>query len=199
LKNWRTIKSQVVGDTSEFAVEWGLSEAFAQPGQWAIGYFVIYIKGKCFGVKTADATLLGCSFDELGDRLKRRGAHVAAISAYESSELVRVVKSIIYLETHTSSRFFGLSVEDWMAVLYEKYVLWAPDGDEAFDDGSHILHFDIDDHVRLIGFVNMETIEQTLQTIEDVTVEAQNFYSVLEQCIDSISQARDELLNNPQN
>ena len=30
--------------------------------------------------------------------------------------------------------------------------MWAPDGDEAFDDGSYVLQFDMGETVRLIGF-----------------------------------------------
>ncbi len=37
-------------------------------------------------------------------------------------------------------------------MVWDSKLMWAPDGDEAFDDGSYVLQIDSGSLVRLIGF-----------------------------------------------
>src|ERR1700739_2130256 len=65
----------VVGDPNVFAVESGITEAYEYLGLMALGYFVIHIAGRSFGVMDPSATMLACSFDEVGRRIAGRGTH----------------------------------------------------------------------------------------------------------------------------
>ena len=47
---------------------------------------------------------------------------------------------------------FGLSETEFTETIYSNSLVGAPDGDEAFDDGSYVLQFDVGDRVRLIAF-----------------------------------------------
>jgi hypothetical protein len=51
-----------------------------------------------------------------------------------------------------AKKFLELSKEQFHEATYAVDLVGAPDADEAFDDGSHILQFDIGDQVRLVAF-----------------------------------------------
>jgi hypothetical protein len=70
----------IVGDCRVFAIESGITEAWESLSQLALGYFVVHVGGRAFGVRQADASTLGCSFNEVGHRLRRRGTHVLPIA-----------------------------------------------------------------------------------------------------------------------
>jgi hypothetical protein len=45
-----------------------------------------------------------------------------------------------------------MSEAEFTKTLYSNSLVWAPDCDEAFDDGSYVLQFDTGDRVRLNAF-----------------------------------------------
>lgn len=69
----------IVGDHRIFAIESGITEVVESVSQLALGYFVIHVGGRTFGVRQPDASMLGCSFNEVEHRLRRRGMHVPPI------------------------------------------------------------------------------------------------------------------------
>src|SRR5690242_20205886 len=48
--------------------------------------------------------------------------------------------------------YFGMSEAQFTKTLHSNSLVWAPDGDEAFDDSGYVLQFDLGDLVRLIAF-----------------------------------------------
>jgi hypothetical protein len=56
---------------------------------------------------------------------------------------------IFAIESGISQAYEQVGLRD---MIYSRHILWAPDGDAAFDDGSYILQFDVDERVRLIAF-----------------------------------------------
>jgi hypothetical protein len=56
---------------------------------------------------------------------------------------------------------------------------WAPDGDEAFDDGSFVLHFDLNTTVRLIAFSSDYEGGKRLSNLVDMQVDLEEFYGTL--------------------
>jgi hypothetical protein len=105
----------IVGDTGTFAIESGMLQSYSRPSLRALGLFVIHVGGLRYGVSESAATLMANSFEEVRNRIARRGLHAAPFSD-------------------------------------EPDLCWASDGDEAFDDGSYILPFDLRERVRLIAF-----------------------------------------------
>jgi hypothetical protein len=63
--------------------------------------------------------------------------------------------------------------------------MWAPDGDEAFDDGSYVLQFDVEDRVRLIAFRSGEGYVHDPATLSDVWLPSDDFYGVLQEWLQS--------------
>ena len=169
----------IVGDPNSFAIESSITQAYPGLGDRALGYFLIHIRGNSYGVKAPDATLLACSFEEVRDRLARRGTHqIPHLSCTSASEIVEAFLDACYRETSRTD-YFGVSQPEFNALVYARKIPWAPDGDEAFDDGSFVLQFDVEDKVRLIAFRSMGCAEETARSVEDAWIESDLFYSVL--------------------
>lgn len=64
-------------------------------------------------------------------------------------------------------------------------IVWAPDGDEAFDDSSYVLQFDIDDQVRLVAFKAQHSDLFDRNTLCEVVLGADEFYGILAQWRDA--------------
>lgn len=169
----------IVGCRDSFGIECEISEAFPIVSQRALGYFVIYLGGKPYGVREPDATMLGCSFEEVQVRLGRRGTHrIQFLSDLSAAVVVEGFLDAIYRETPRDS-YFGQSKSEFNHAIHAASIQWAPDGDAAFDDGSYILQFDVDDKVRLIAFQNMECPIDTADSVAERWIEGDIFYGIL--------------------
>lgn len=169
----------IVGDSAAFAIESDILQAFPKIGQPALGFFVIHLGGRMFGVKAPDASMLGNSLLAVDNRLQRRGKHCAPLLAdIEATRLAEAYLDAIYADTPRTD-YCGLSRQAFIDTLSSHHVVWAPDGDEAFDDGSHVLHFDVGERVRLVAFVNTESRADLPASIRQIWLEAEVFYAVL--------------------
>ncbi|MBH0239763.1 Imm42 family immunity protein [Methylobrevis albus] len=169
----------LVGDVSILAIESAITRAVPNRSQLALGYFVLHVGGKVYGVRALDATMLGCSFQEVENRLRRRGTHVLpALADVDAALVADAYLGAMYRNTPRTG-YCGLSRPAVIDAIHSSAVVWAPDGDEAFDDGSHVLQFDVGDRVRLVAFVNTQTRDQMVETIREVWLDAVSFYSIL--------------------
>ncbi|CAN5547304.1 hypothetical protein BH10PSE14_BH10PSE14_24680 [soil metagenome] len=169
----------IVGDPGSFAIESAITEAFPSLGQRALGYFVIHVGGNSYGARAPDASMLACSFDEVRERLERRGAHqIDYLSHVSASLIVEAFLDAIYRDTGRTD-YFGLSQAAFGDDVYAAEVQWAPDGDEAFDDSSYVLQFDLEDRVRLIAFRYMEDAGETAASITEEWIASDDFYGLL--------------------
>ncbi|HEV3416160.1 MAG TPA: hypothetical protein VG056_05085, partial [Pirellulales bacterium] len=64
-------------------------------------------------------------------------------------------------------------------------IVWAPDGDEAFDDGSYVLQFDVRDDVRLIAFKSGGSDRHDPTALSDVRLPTDDFYLILQRWHDA--------------
>ena len=169
----------IVGDHRIFAIESGITEAVENLSQLALGFFVIYVGGRAFGVRQPDASMLGCSFNAVEYRLQRRGTHVAPIpDDVPAAEVAAAYLDAFYRDTARTD-YFGISRHQFVDALQSSGAIWAPDGDEAFDDGSHILQFDVDSRVRIIAFLNTGAPDDLPQTISEEWMGADLFYAIV--------------------
>jgi Immunity protein 42 len=168
----------IVGNPSIFAIESGITHAYKRLSFRALGYFLIHIAGSSYGVRSPDASLLACSFDKVKERIGNRGRHIASFATgVSASEVAEAFCASIYWWNQEHKSFFGIPYIDFKKLVYSHRLIWAPDGDEAFDDGSFVLHFDVEDRVRLIGFIHGPN--ETLENLVDIWVDADEFYSIL--------------------
>ena len=171
----------LVGNPSVLAIESSINQAYERLSQRALGFFVIYIEGRSYGVRSPDATLLACSFDAVQRRIARRGLHVAFFGSNpDAIKIVNAVRATRYDESRQEESFFGLTADEFRDTLESHEIVWAPDGDAAFDDGGHVLQFDESTRVRLIGFMNMKEQEGVRRTLTDAWINADDFYELLD-------------------
>lgn len=171
----------IVGDPLSFAIESCISQPYENSGQRALGFFVVHVGGNSYGVRAPDATLLACSFDEVQRRVVRRGMHCVNISAdADALKVAEAVLAATYNEARPDAVLFGMSSDQFRHALASSEIVWAPDGDAAFDDGGHVLQFDVGDRVRLIAFMNPVCRVDGTSSLAEVWITADEFYGRLD-------------------
>jgi hypothetical protein len=90
----------------------------------------------------------------------------------------------------------GLTANAFRDALAQGEVLWAPDGDAAFDDGSHVLQFDEGDQVRLIAFKNSDSQDKLQQSVVEVRLASDRFYELLGEWQHGFEHSRKEALES---
>jgi hypothetical protein len=90
------------------------------------------------------------------------------------------VNMSIYAPDVADKPFFGIPHAQFLELIQHKHVVWAPDGDEAFDDGSRVLQFDIDRRVRLIAFNTRADHRHEPATLRDLSLDGDEFYGILQ-------------------
>src|SRR5262245_61090926 len=134
----------IVGDPAIFAIESGITQAYEHPWVRALGFFVIHVRGRRFGVYKPDATLLACSFDQVTRRLADRSRHTSSFAAEaDAGQIADAFRNAVF-SSEPQGSYFGLPRSEFCALFSRRAndCMWAPDGDEAFDDGSYVLQFD---------------------------------------------------------
>ncbi|NTJ65341.1 hypothetical protein G6M50_30160 [Agrobacterium rhizogenes] len=170
----------IVGNPEEFAIESEITEAYPRLSLRALGFFVVHIKGRIYGVHEPDATLLANSFDAVDRRIEQRGQHnLPSARTTSAKKIVEAFCTAQHGEFTQSQRFLGMSLSQFEQDIHKREIIWAPDGDEAFDDGSYILQFDEGSEVRLIAFVNQNSLAETVSTVSEHWLDADIYYEVL--------------------
>jgi Immunity protein 42 len=167
-----------IGDISIFAIESEITRAFERPSWRGLGFFVIHVGGQSYGIKTPGQSMLACSFDEVGTRIIGRGTHHAPFAEAAAIDIANAYTSAVYLDNNGKKTYFGMSEAQFAKTLYSNSLVWAPDGDEAFDDGSYVLQFDVGDRVRLIAFKRPEQLVDPA-SVREVWLSCDAFYNTL--------------------
>lgn len=171
----------LIGDKGIFAIESEVNKFFDSKSQIGLGYFNIYVSGLRYGVREYNATILGNSYYAVQERFKDRGHHDASFAASASAQdLAQAYLDVVYWGRGNPSQIAGHPIEEFSRILYESKLIWAPDGDAAFDDGSHVLQFDVDEDVRLIAMKQISEGQNfTIRELSDITLKADKYYDIL--------------------
>ena len=172
----------IVGDPGTFAIESVITEAYEYPGLMALGYFVIHIGGRSFGLKELDATMLACSFDEVARRLAKRGSHNPPFPIDSSAgRIANAFIRAVYEPTHEDGeQFFGIVAPEFQKAITSGRLEWAPDGDAAFDDGSYVLHLEDLKNVRLIAYMSTPAYLYDPKSLREIWLPIDDFYAILQ-------------------
>ncbi len=169
----------LVGEPKSFAIESEVTEFVPHRSQIGLGCFNVHVAGHRFGVMAPDASMLGCSYAEVGRRLQRRGTHRAAVAFTCSADSI----ATLWIAHRYPPALVGPEPTptevDAVAEMVANHTDWAPDGDEAFDDGSHVLQFDLEESVRLVGFRTDGTWAPRDGLVADAWIPAGDYYEVL--------------------
>ncbi|HLJ86508.1 MAG TPA: Imm42 family immunity protein [Candidatus Angelobacter sp.] len=165
----------MIGDPSIIAIESNITQAYEHLSFRALGYFVIHAGGRRYGTCSPDSTMLACSFDEVGRRIRDRGLHAASFATTEGAgSIADNFRNAFYAEEQKQT-YFGLSLHQFSDLIVSKRLVWAPDGDEAFEDSSYVLQFDVQDQVRIIAFKSVGSYFHQPETLSDVWLSADVF------------------------
>lgn len=169
----------VVGNPATFAIESEITKAFEKQAFRALGFFVLWVSGTCYGVKEPTSMLAG-SFNDVVRRLAKRGTHNVPIPTdATATSIAHAYMCAIYADCE-DAQYFGMSEEEFGQTIRPSGVVWAPDSnDEAFDDGSYMLHFDCGQLVRLIAFKSVEDPIYDLGSLREIRLPESEFYDIL--------------------
>ena len=168
----------IVGDTLTFGIESEITRAFEKPSWRGLGFFVIHVRGRSYGIKSPGQSMLACSIDEVGRRIIGRGTHQASFAKAPAIDIANAYASAVYLDNNGNETYFGLSEAEFTKTVNSNSLVWAPDGDEAFDDGSYVLQFDVGDRVRLVAFKRPDSLVDPA-SVREVWLSSDTFYNAL--------------------
>lgn len=169
----------LIGNPLTFAIESSIHEAYAEHPGLAWGCFTFHIGGLRYGVPEPDATMMACSLGEVTDRLEARGTHGAGrLAGIEAGVVWDAYRDMFYgLDERTL--YAGIESGEFQRLVSGNSLVMAPDGDEAFDDGTHVLQFDVGREVRLIAARSGDGLAHEPASLRDVRLPDAEFYGVL--------------------
>lgn len=177
----------IIGNPAIFAIEFGLTRAYENPSLRALGFFVIHVGGLRYGVKDLEATMMAVAFDNVVKRIARRGEHTAPFAKdVEARIIADAYLHAVYADEQNAS-YLGIPVAEFYSLLRANEIVWAPDGEEGFDDRSNVLHFDIDGLVCIIAFKTADGYVHDTMTLRDIRIPGDEFYSILQQWRDAFT------------
>lgn len=182
-KNWMLRgDDMLVGNKSVFAIESATNTYDSERGVLGVGYFLLYLDGFRYGVMSQDATALANSFDHVALRIENRGKHVAPFASDgDPKKIAQSFREALYSDEEPSTHYFGIPESEFSELFHKNNLIMAPDGDEAFDDSSYVLQFDVGNKVRVIGFQCKDSELPSSDTLRDIWMDADDFYATLEE------------------
>ena len=171
----------IVGDPAKFAIESEITKAYERHRLMALGYFVVHLKGFRFGLSDPDATMLADAFYAMQERVARRGSYLAPLAGEPSAGAIAdAVIQAIYADVPLTTMLLGWTEADIRRAINGNRIDWGPYLDEAFDDRSHLLQFDVEERVRLIGYRHGEHYRHDPATLREIWLPADEFYRILQ-------------------
>ncbi len=187
----------IIGNPLKFAIESEITQASERSSQMALGFFVIYVMGRSYGVRAPNATMLGASFNEVHHRIAGRGSHgLPVVMEADAGSVASAFRRAVYGECEEDELFFGMSAAQFRDATYSNHLVWAPDGDEAFDDGSYVLQVESQNQVRLIAFVGTPDFLYDPSSLRDLRLSGDEFYTVLQDWHDGFDAEWRSFLSN---
>ena len=179
--------AMLVGDKSIFAIESGITRAYEGAGFHALGFIVIYVGGCRYGIHSPDAAMLAGPLGAVKERIARRGSHIVPFATEpDAGKIADAVSDAIYAPNQENIQFFNVPQPVFYKLIHSSHISWAGELDEAFDDLSYLLQFDVKDRVRLIAFKSRDDgYHHDPITLNDVWLEADKFYGILAEWTDA--------------
>jgi hypothetical protein len=180
----------IIGEPAVFALEFDITQAYEAASLRALGFFLIHIAGHRYGVDKPDATMLACSLDEIKSRIAIRGKHTAPFAAHaDAGQIAHAIRGALFAD-QPDDAYFGIPTQELRGLITSKGIIWAPDGDAAFDDGSYVLQFDIAGQVRLIAFKSGNEFDgYDPSSLHEASLSGDEFYKTLRDVLDAFDTA----------
>lgn len=131
------------GDKSKFAIEISINNVFGDK-HVGEGCFLVFINFQEYGLKKKYATTFLCIADQLIDFYKNKKNS----NLYLENETKELIANYYYIQNFTDNNINEENIE--LSSKIKNLIEWSPES--AFDDGSHLIHFDDGEQTRIIGF-----------------------------------------------
>jgi hypothetical protein len=172
----------MIGKQDIFAIESSIFEAYEGLGQMALGCFVIHVGGRGFGFRDPDATILATAFNGVRRRIAERGSHRSPLPTdADAARIALAFSHQNYMGKVDDAELYGIQWPQFFKALNSNGCVWAPDGEEGFDDCSRVLQFDENDTVRLIAFHDTVGYQVDAGSLRDVRLPQDDFYKILQE------------------
>ena len=122
--------------------------------------------------------MLACSFDGVVARIQGRGTLQAPFAEAAALDIANAYTSAVFPESNENQTYFDLTEAQFTKILFSNYLVWAPDGDGAFDDSSYVLQFDVGNRVRLIAFRRPDSLLNP-SSVREAWLSSDAFYNTL--------------------
>jgi hypothetical protein len=176
----------IIGDPGIFAIESEITRAYERLSLRALGFFVIHVMGRRYGFKEPGVTMLSTAFECARHRILARGHHRPAFAMEaDAAEIALAYRRSYYTECEEGELFFGMTDSQFSQSMHTNDLVWAPDGEEGFDDGSYVFQFEDENRVRLIAFQSTEDFSIDPGSLREVWLSQDNFYEILQNWHDS--------------
>jgi hypothetical protein len=171
----------LIGDPAVFALESEINVAYERLSLRALGFFVIHVMGHIYGFREPRVTMLATAFCNVGARIGWRGSLRPPFPMDANADDIAVaVRRSIYADCEEGELFWGLTPDQFANAIQSSGLLWAPDGEEGFDDDSYVLHLEDENQVRLIAFKSVQDYLIDPGSLRDVWLPSDSFYSILQ-------------------
>ena len=179
----------IVGDRSRFAVEIELHPDSPKSISTGFGLYRFWIADQPYGRSAPDASCLAASCDALRERLGQRGHHDA--TGMPTGNPLGILERAYWLIYRVTDVHIASRQASAQEVAQARRLMMAPDGDEAFDDGSFVVQWDdrgvVGLAAGLVGEGDGPMIVDPVRSIRlgtvdfyDVVAGAVNFFDTLE-------------------
>ena len=144
---------------------------------------MLYVGGLHYGYREPDSTLIGTSFNGMRKRIAERGNHKSPLPFdANAAEIATAVSRANSLDDMGDKQLYGIPWLKFFSALNSNDCILAPDNEQGFDDGSHVLQFDDSSStVRLIAFQVAADYQVERGSLRDVRLPQDDFYGILEE------------------
>jgi hypothetical protein len=164
----------IVGEPSRFAIEFDIQQAYPDKHFFALGMLLFHVGGKIYGVREKDATTFGNAIDGIETAIRGEKAAVnSALSEMPAYALADLFLDVVYRDP---CEIISEHERDQRRELFYSPDCSWPNADEEFDDGSHILRFEIGKTMRLVAFKN---VDYRVHELSEARIDIQEFRDVL--------------------
>lgn len=154
------------GNKLEFAIEIEVNNLFYDEyiGE---GKFLVYINNHIYGRNEEFATTFLCIIDQLkrfSEFSINANVDLRNFSGYE-------IALSYYCQNYSTKE--NKQLEEKLISDSKHLEVWSPES--AFDDGSYVIHFDSDEHCRILAFKScLENNEYTVnkQSVNEITIDS---------------------------
>lgn len=168
----------LIGNKDRFAIEINIDEIYNNHFIGS-GSFLVYVNGFCYGVKEEYATYFMCIAGELDEFSNKMINSNLNIDDYSKEDIAKC--------------FYGLRFSDYDLSSYDTDFLekvrhlkeWAPES--AFDDRTHLIHFDDNNKTRIVIFKSCTLNDVYVvksDTVQEIIIPREEFCDVIRNAID---------------